>query len=62
MPKMLTPADIAKILQVSYDTALHFIKHSGIAYTKIGRQYRVNADVLDAVLSQNDTIIVTFDE
>ena len=42
MSKMLTPHEIAGILQVSYPTALEFIKHSGIDYIKIGNQYRIS--------------------
>lgn len=59
-PKMLTPTEVAKILKVSYDTALNFIKYSGVAYTKIGRQYRVNEKALEAIISSDDAIIVTF--
>ena len=40
---MLTPYDIAEYLQVSYETALDFIKHSNIPYIKVGRQYLKNA-------------------
>lgn len=61
-PKMLTPTEVAKILKVSYDTALNFIKYSGVAYTKIGRQYRVNEKALEAIISSDDAIIVTFED
>ena len=60
--KMLTPSDIAKILNVSYDTALNFVKYSGIPYIKIGHQYRVNEAALEAVLASEETLEVTFDE
>lgn len=43
--KMLTPYDIAELMQISYDTALDFIKNSGIAYVQVGRQYRVSEAV-----------------
>lgn len=61
-PKMLTSTEVAKILKVSYDTALNFIKYSGVAYTKIGRQYRVNEKALEAIISSDDAIIVTFED
>ena len=60
--KMLTPAEVAERLNISYDTALHMIKHSGIAYLKIGRQYRVNESVIDELTSQGDVVIVDFEE
>lgn len=47
---MLTPYDIAKLMQVSYDTALDFIKTSGIAYVHVGRQYRVSETVFKAFI------------
>lgn len=60
--KMLTPAEVAKRLCVSYDTALHLIKHSGIPYLKIGRQYRVNEEVINELTSQGETVIVDYDD
>lgn len=39
--ELLTPQQIADILQVSYDTALDFVKHSGVPYIMVGKQYRV---------------------
>ena len=50
IPTMLTARDIAKILHVSYETALAFIRYSGIEYIQIGRQYRVAASKLEAFL------------
>lgn len=41
MEGMLTPKEIAKVLHVSYETALAFVKYSGIDYIKLGGQYRV---------------------
>ena len=40
IPEFLTPEDVAKILKVSYHTALDIIRVNRI-YVKIGRQYRV---------------------
>ena len=52
VPEMLTPKDVAAILQVSYESALAFIKYSGIDYHKIGNQYRVSAEKLRAFLNR----------
>lgn len=52
---MLTPYDVAALMQVSYDTALDFIKNSGIVYIKIGRQYRVSEKVFQAFVSAGQT-------
>ena len=49
--KMLTPYDIAELLQVSYETALEFIKNSGIQYVKVGRQFRVSEKTFNAFMS-----------
>lgn len=51
-PKMLTPREIADVLQVSYESALAFIRYSGIDYIKIGRSYRVAENKLMAYLQQ----------
>lgn len=56
VPEMLTPKDVAAILQVSYESALAFIKYSGIDYHKIGNQYRVSAEKLKAFLSKKGPI------
>lgn len=60
--KMLTPAEVAVRLNISYDTALAMIKTSGIPYLKIGRQYRVNEDVINELTSQGEVVIVDFEE
>ena len=52
----LTPSDIAKMLQISYDKALDFIKYSGVEFTKIGRQYRVFESSLNLFLAKNTYI------
>ena len=49
---MLTPRDIAKILKISYESALDFIKYSGIDYHKIGNQYRVSSAKLESFLNR----------
>lgn len=59
---MLTPAEVAERLNISYDTALHMIKTSGIPYLQIGRQYRVNEAVIDELTSQGETVIVKYDD
>ena len=45
----LTIADVAKMLKVSYDTALSFVKHN-VEYISVGRQYRVAESKLNEVL------------
>ena len=60
--KMLTPAEVAERLNISYDTALHMINHSGIAYLKIGRQYRVSEAVINELTSQDETVIIDYDD
>ena len=60
VPTMLSVKDIAVILKVSYDSALEFIKHSGIDYIKVGRQYRVSEEKLTVYLQQQGQIVVDF--
>ena len=60
--KMLTPAEVAERLSISYDTALHMIKYSGLPYVKIGRQYRVSEDVINDMMMQKDTVIITYED
>ena len=36
-----TPAEIAEMLKISYDTALNWIRTSGIDYYMVGKKYRV---------------------
>lgn len=52
MPEMLTSREVAEILKLSYESALAFIKYSGIDYHKIGNQYRVSAEKLRAFLNK----------
>ena len=56
MPEMLTPKEVAKILQISYESALGFIKYSGLDYIKVGNQYRVSRDKLDTFLNRKGHI------
>lgn len=58
MPEMLTPKEVADILKVSYESALSFIRYSGIEYLKIGRQYRVSRDKLAAFLQKKGCTFV----
>lgn len=57
-PELLTAREVAAVLKVSYDTALDFIKYSGIKYIQIGRQYRVEERTLNAFLAQKGNVIV----
>ncbi len=51
MTELLNIYEVAKILRVSYETALMYVKHHNLAI-KIGRQYRVPKDKLAAHLSK----------
>ena len=62
MTKLLTPHEVAETLKVSYDSALSFIKYSGVDYIKVGRQYRVAEDKLHAFLIKKGNIIVDLSE
>ena len=56
--RMLTPRVVAEILRVNYETALAFIKYSGVDYLRVGRQYRVQESKLKAFLARKGRIIV----
>lgn len=58
MNKMLTPHEISEILQISYPTALEFVKRSGIDYIKIGNQYRVCEDKFYAFINRKGSTTV----
>lgn len=53
--RYLTVMEVAEILKVSYDTALHFIKYN-VEHINIGRQYRVLESKLNAVLSPEKSV------
>ena len=46
-----SPSDVADLLGVSYATALFWLKYSGISYVKVGRTYRVKAEVFEKFTS-----------
>lgn len=56
--KMLTPKDIAEIFGISYESALAFVKNSGIDYIRVGRQYRVSEDKLKRFISRGGSVSV----
>lgn len=58
---MLTPYDIAEYLQVSYETALEFIRQSNIPYIKVGRQYRVPEKAFNAYIEATAAATVNSD-
>ena len=58
MSKLLTPREVAAILDISYESALAFIKYSGIPYTQIGRQYRVTEKQLQDFLDHKGQKVV----
>ena len=60
--KMLTPAEVAERLSISYDTALQLIKYSGLPYLKIGRQYRISEDVINDMMNRKDTVIISYED
>ena len=62
MSKLLTPKEVAAILQVSYDSALAFIKYSGVDFLQVGRQYRVSEDKLRAFLNKKGQVTVDLNE
>ena len=47
--RYLTVTEVAEMLNVSYETALNFVKHN-VEYVTVGRQYRVSESKLNAVL------------
>ena len=47
--RYLTVNEIAEMLKISYDTALHFVKYN-VESVVIGRQYRVLESKLNEVL------------
>ena len=57
--KMLTAVEVAEILKIPYESALKFIRYSGIDYIKVGRTYRVSEDKLHAFLKQRGKIEVS---
>ena len=47
--RYLTVAEVAEMLNISYETALTYIKKN-VEYVTVGRQYRVSENKLNAVL------------
>ena len=58
MPEMLTAKEVAKILKISYESALAFIKYSGVDFLKIGNQYRVSKDKFEAFVRQKGSYYI----
>ena len=54
--RYLTVTEIAEMLNISYDTALHYVKYSNIESVKIGRQYRVLESKLNEALYPQKTV------
>jgi len=46
----ITVSELAEMFHISYDNALDWVKHSGVEYIQIGRQYRVSINKLEAFL------------
>lgn len=51
--KLLTIKEVAEILKVSYDTALHIAKYGNLPYTCVGKQYRVSEEDLKNYLNKH---------
>ena len=49
---LLTVADVAKILKISYDKALEIIKYGEITSFKVGRSFRVEEGDLNAYINR----------
>ena len=60
--EVFSPQEIAKILKISYEKALDFVKYSGIPYVKIGRVYRVTKDNFEAFMNSSETRIIDISE
>lgn len=58
----LTPKEVAGLLKISYDSALAFVKYSGVDHIKVGRQYRVSEAKLRTFLMKKGTITVDISE
>ena len=50
MDTYATVSELAEMFHISYDNALEWVKHSGVEYIQIGRQYRVSLSKLEAFL------------
>lgn len=50
IPELLTPEEVAKILKVSYHSALDIIRRN-FRYVKIGKQYRVPRTEIEKLLN-----------
>ncbi len=55
MREILTPEEVADYLQLTSDTIYRLIRENRLAATKIGRNYRVPKEDLDAFIITNST-------
>ena len=55
VPELLTPRQVAEILNISYENALSLIRYGNIPCVKVGRQYRVKAADLSAFIRKGGT-------
>lgn len=46
----VTVSELSEMFKISYDNALDWVKHSGVEYIQIGRQYRISLSKLEAFL------------
>lgn len=50
LSELLTPEEVARILKVSYHSALDIIKRN-FAYIKVGKQYRVSKEEVEKLFA-----------
>jgi len=53
--KLLTPENVAEVLQLHHLTVLKFIKKKTLKSIKLGRIYRIRQDDLDDFLESQET-------
>ncbi len=56
-----TVEQVARLLQVHWQTVLNYIKNGRLEAVKLGRGYRISKDALDSFIKQNLSKQVTID-
>lgn len=56
--QVLTPKEIAKLLNIGYSKTLNLIKYGNLPYIRIGKTYRISRRVFEAWLSEDTTKIL----
>ncbi len=52
----LTVTDISERLNISYSTALKFVRNSGIEYSRVGNTYRVQLSTYEQFLAEHSEL------